>query len=157
MSTRQGPRELTRPIPRDVRLFRRSSTRIFFFAGITVLALVLAAVLFIFPVRDYFAQNSAIAKSEKEFSALEDANEQLQSDIQRLQTPAGIRETARKELGYLLPGERRLALLELPTLSAVFPDAWPYNIVTGILAVRTAEAAKKGGSRPGTLGPLQQP
>jgi len=157
MSTRQFPRDLTRPTPHDARLFRRSSTRFLFFTGLSLLAVIVAALLFIFPIRDYLAQRSSIKTTDREFAALEDANEQLQNDIQRLQTSTGVREAARQELGYLLPGEKRLALLESPAISTVLPESWPFNVVTSILAVRSNEAAQRGAPRPGTLGPLQQP
>lgn len=115
------------------------------------LAIVVGLVLFAFPINDYISQRKAISRSEAEFAALEDANEEIQADIQRLETPAGVKEAARRELGYLLPGERRLALLDLPAVTGTLPATWPYNLVGAILAVRASSSA----NRPGTLGPLQ--
>lgn len=116
------------------------------------LAVIVGLVLFAFPINDYLSQRKAITRTEAEFAALEDANEQIQGDIQRLETPAGVKEAARRELGYLMPGERRLALLDLPAVTGNLPATWPYNMVGAILTVRTASAAA---NRPGTLGPLQ--
>ena len=121
-------------------------------AGV-ILAVIVGLVLFVFPVRDYFSQRDQIAKANTEFTALEDANEAIQADIQRLETPEGIKEAARRELGYLLPGERRLALLQLPGVTGALPTAWPYDTVGTILAIRAASAGAS--NRPGTLGPLQ--
>ena len=121
-------------------------------AGV-ILAVIIGLVLFVFPVRDYFSQRDQIAKANTEFTALEDANEAIQADIQRLETPEGIKETARRDLGYLLPGERRLALLQLPGVTGVLPATWPYDTVGSILAIRAASAGTA--NRPGTLGPLQ--
>ena len=155
MPTRSLTRELTRPVPRDARLFQRSSTRLIFFTFLVALAAVIGLVLFAFPINDYFNQREDIARRDSEFVALEDANEQLQGDIQRLQTPAGVREAARRELGYLMPGERRLALLDDPTFPTVLPEAWPYTVVNSILAARSQWAGK--GNSPGGLDPLLAP
>lgn len=152
MNSRSLTRELTRPVPRDSRLFQRRSTRMLVLSAGVGLAVIVGLVLFAFPINDYLSQRKAITRTEAEFAALEDANEQIQGDIQRLETPAGVKEAARRELGYLMPGERRLALLDLPAVTGNLPATWPYNMVGAILTVRTASAAA---NRPGTLGPLQ--
>jgi len=151
VNSRPLTRDLTRPVPRDSRLIpNRGMRRVVLGLGV-VLAILVAVVLFIYPIRDYIAQRQAIGRSEAEFSALEDANEQIQKDIQRLETPAGVKEAARRELGYLLPGERRLALLDLPAVTGNLPATWPYNVVGAILTVRASAVAS---NRPGMLGPL---
>lgn len=152
MNSRSLTRELTRPVPRDSRLFQRRSTRMLVLSAGIGLAVIVGLVLFAFPINDYLSQRKAITRTEAEFAALEDANEEIQGDIQRLETPAGVKEAARRELGYLMPGERRLALLDLPAVTGNLPATWPYNMVGAILTVRTASAAA---NRPGTLGPLQ--
>jgi len=151
VNSRSLTRELTRPVPRDSRLFQRRSTRTLVVAAGVGLAVVVGLVLFAFPINDYITQRQSIDRTEAEFAALEDANEQIQADIQRLETPSGIKEAARRELGYLMPGERRLALLDLPGVTGNLPATWPYDTVTAILAVRASASA----NRPGTLGPLQ--
>jgi len=139
-------------VPRDSRLIpNRTARRVVVGMGV-LFAILIGVVLFFYPIRDYFAQRQSIARSEAEFAALEDANEQIQKDIQRLETPAGVKEAARRELGYLLPGERRLALLDLPAVTGALPAAWPYDMVGAILTVRASAVAA---NRPGTLGPLQ--
>ena len=152
MNSRSLTRELTRPVPRDSRLFQRRSTRMLVLSAGVGLAVIVGLVLFAFPINDYLSQRKTITRTEAEFAALEDANEEIQGDIQRLETPAGVKEAARRELGYLMPGERRLALLDLPAVTGNLPATWPYNMVGAILTVRTASAAA---NRPGTLGPLQ--
>jgi len=152
VNSRSLTRELTRPVPRDSRLFQRRSTRMLVLSAGVGLAVIVGLVLFAFPINDYLSQRKAITRTEAEFAALEDANEEIQGDIQRLETPAGVKEAARRELGYLMPGERRLALLDLPAVTGNLPATWPYNMVGAILTVRTASAAA---NRPGTLGPLQ--
>jgi cell division protein FtsB len=151
VNSRPLTRELTRPVPRDSRLIpNRGMRRLVLGLGV-VLAVLVAVVLFIYPIRDYIAQRQAIGRSEAEFSALEDANEQIQKDIQRLETPSGVKEAARRELGYLLPGERRLALLNLPAVTGSLPATWPYNVVGAILTIRASAVAT---NRPGVLTPL---
>jgi len=157
MSTRSTVRDLTRPVHVDHKLFQRAISRNITLTVSVVILAALAVALIGLPVKGLISQRSDITQRQQEFVALADANEQLQTEIQRLQTPEGIRETARKELGYLLPGEKRLALLEAPALNPTLPTGWPYNVVTNILAVRAAAAQKNGAQQPGSLGPLLQP
>ena len=157
MPTRSSVRDLTRPVHVDNKLFQRAISRNITLTISVLILVALAVALIGLPVKGLFSQRSDITQRQQEFTALADANEQLQTEIQRLQTPEGIRETARKELGYLLPGEKRLALLEAPTLNATLPAGWPYNVVANILAVRAAVAQKNGAQQPGSLGPLLQP
>ena len=157
MPTRSTVRDLTRPVHVDHKLFQRAISRNITLTVSVVILVALAVALIGLPVKGLISQRGDIAQRQQEFVALADANEQLQTEIQRLRTPEGIRETARKELGYLLPGEKRLALLEAPALDVALPAVWPYNVVTNILAVRAAEARKNGAQQPGSLGPLLQP
>jgi cell division protein FtsB len=157
MPTRSPVRDLTRPVHVDNKLFQRAISRNITLTVSVVILVALAVALIGLPVKGLMSQRGDITQRQQEFAALEDANEQLQTEIQRLQTPEGIRETARKELGYLLPGEKRLALLEAPALDIALPAGWPYNLVTNILTVRAAAAQKNGIQQPGSLGPLLQP
>ena len=157
MPTRSYVRDLTRPVHVDNKLFQRAISRNITLTVSVVILVALAVALIGLPVKGLMSQRGDITQRQQEFAALEDANEQLQTEIQRLQTPEGIRETARKELGYLLPGEKRLALLEAPALDIALPAGWPYNLVTNILTVRAAAAQKNGIQQPGSLGPLLQP
>jgi hypothetical protein len=61
--------------------------------------------------------------------------------VDRLQTDDGIREAAREEIGFVESGDRRSTILPLPQLPAQLPAGWPYNVVTGIFAARTAGPA----------------
>jgi hypothetical protein len=86
-----------------------------------------------------------VADKTAEFETLADANEQLQIEINKLNTPEGIRNAARAQLGYVLPGEQRLSLVKMPELPTDLPAQWPYSMVTNILQVRAEVAAKSGG------------
>ena len=110
------------------------------------LAVTLTFSLIVFPLRDYFAQRSMVADKTAEFETLADANEQLQIEVNKLKTPEGIRNAARAQLGYVLPGEQRLQMVQMPQLPTDLPAQWPYSMVTSILQVRAASAVKAGGA-----------
>jgi cell division protein FtsL len=97
--------------------------------------------LFVFPVRDYVAQSETLDRKESEIEALADANEQLQNEVNDLGTPEGIRNAARSQLGYVLPGETRIALAPMPDLPTTLPNAWPYTLISDIVAVRAEVVA----------------
>lgn len=93
--------------------------------------------VFTVPVRAYINQRRTLSHLEKEFNSYADANEALQSEVNRLQTPEGARAAARDQLGFVEPGEKRIRLLPAPDLPTDLPGEWPYTLVSGIVAVRT--------------------
>jgi hypothetical protein len=101
--------------------------------------------LVVFPMRDYFEQRSMVSEKSAEFETLADANEQLQVEVNNLKTPEGIRNAAREQLGYVLPGEQRLQMVKMPALPTDLPAQWPYSMVKDILRVRAETAVKSGG------------
>lgn len=119
--------------------------------GLVIIAL-LGLSLFVLPLRDYSRQRNAIAQKTQDFEILADATEALQSEVDRLKTPAGIRAAAREQLGYVAPGEERMTFVPSPALPTDLPDRWPYTIVTQILEVR----AEQGNSGSGALSPLSR-
>ena len=134
------------PIASEHRLDRRPATR---WALRIVLASVVTAgatSLFVFPLRDYVTQRSALAQRNAEFNALADTNEQLQTEVNHLGTPEGIRNAARAQLGYVLPGEQRFTLVPMPALPTDLPAAWPYSLITDIVRVRAAHATTTDGA-----------
>lgn len=136
----------------DPRSSMHTARRILKGVGIVVGLAALAATLFVLPLRDYFHQNAAMAQKKTQFEALADANEQLQIDINRLNTSDGVIAAARSELGYVFPGEQRVQLLAMPALPTTLPTTWPYTLVTDILRVRAANI----GSASGGLAPLRR-
>ena len=111
-----------------------------------------AASLFVFPLRDYVTQRSALAQKNSEFNLLADTNEQLQNEVNALSTPAGVRNAARAQLGYVRPGEMRFNLVPMPALPTDLPLTWPYTLVTDIVRVRTAQSTAAANNP--TLSPL---
>ena len=96
--------------------------------------------VFTVPVKDWWLQNKVLSAKQTEFDALADANEQLQSEVNNLQTPEGVRAAARDQLGYVVPGETRIRLLNGAPLPQTLPNQWPYTMVSGIVAVRQSIA-----------------
>lgn len=114
----------------------------------TAVAITAGLSLVVFPLRDFVVQRQAIAQKTAEFETLADANEQLQFEVNRLSTPEGIRNAARAQLGYVLPGEQRMSLVQMPALPTDLPDSWPYTLVTDIVRFRTAAASTGGALAP---------
>jgi hypothetical protein len=116
---------------------RRGATWLFGLAAL-VIAGAIAASLFGLPVRTWFDQDSELQALDHELTEMQAVNNDLQNEVDRLQTDEGIREAARDELGHVQAGDNRQTILELPPLPADLPDGWPYSQVTAILAVRAA-------------------
>ncbi len=126
------------------------------FAVVPVGAMFIGAVslaLFVIPMRTWTSQRSALAEKNEQFAAFEDINDSLQDDVDVLKTPQGMQEAIRSQLGYLLPSEKRVPMLDMPSATADLPDRWPYTVVTNILQVRTAQAIRNNGVE--ILNPLQ--
>ena len=119
------------------RAFRNRSLRRLVVTG-AVAGFLLA--VFTVPVKNWWLQDRALSAKQAEFDALADANEQLQSEVNKLQTPEGVRAAARDQLGYVVPGESRIRLLDGAALPRTLPNQWPYTMVSGIVAVRQSIA-----------------
>lgn len=143
--TREITRAIAQPTPADARLSQRPAIRTTLRLGGLVLACAVVLSLFVLPVKAYFEQRDLYNRKTAEFDALADANEQLQNEVNDLSTPEGIRNAARTQLGYVLPGEQKLAFAQTPELPTDLPAQWPYTLVTGIVAIR-AQVAANGGS-----------
>ena len=96
----------------------------------------LAAALFLIPIRTLFEQENRIQDRSEQVSELESVVADLQREVDRLQTPEGIREAAREQLGFIETGEIRETVLEFPDLPLDLPDGWPYSLVNDITELR---------------------
>jgi cell division protein FtsB len=134
------------PAASEHRLDRRPATRLAVRVVLASVVMAGATSLFVFPLRDYVTQRSALAQKNAEFSALADTNEQLQTEVNHLGTPEGIRNAARAQLGYVLPGEQRFTLVPMPALPTDLPTAWPYSLITDIVRVRAANSTTVDGA-----------
>lgn len=97
-----------------------------------------AAALLVLPIRAWVNQRSSIESTSKDLSELDAANAVLQADVERLQTREGIQQAAREELGVVQPKERAYRVLELPDLSASFPNGWLYPTIQTLMTERVA-------------------
>lgn len=130
--------DLTRPIAVDRRITRRRRSTALF--GLIALAIAgaIAAALFVLPVQTYFAQDESLETRQGQLDQLLAVNSELEAEVNRLRTEAGIREAAREEIGFAESGEQRLSLLPIPDLPTDLPSGWPYDLVTDVIALRAA-------------------
>ena len=133
--------DFTRPIPIDKRILRRPRWVLFGGVFVLVVGATIVAALFILPVQTWMDQDVDLAQRQAELDELQKVNGQLAGEVDRLQTDDGVREAAREEIGFVDAGDRRSTILPLPALATQLPPGWPYNVVTGILAARTAGPA----------------
>lgn len=133
--------EFTRPIAKEKQLVKGRGKRLFFALVATVIAAALIASLFVLPVKSWLQQRDDLARKQNELAVLSDANAQLAADVNRLQTPDGIKEAARQEVGYVGVGEQRISVLSTPNAPLTLPAGWPYDTISQIVAVRAAAAA----------------
>jgi cell division protein FtsB len=127
---------VTRPIVRERRILTRRRSAFLLALVALGIAGALAAALFLIPIRTLFDQQQRIDERSEQVAALESVVSDLRSEVERLQTPDGIREGAREELGYIEPGEVRETVLDYPDLPTDLPDGWPYSLVSDIMELR---------------------
>lgn len=132
--------DLTHPINRERLIFRGMGKRLWFRAAAAVILIAIVGALFVIPVKSYVRQQDAIAVKKAELAALEQVNAELADEVTRLQTPDGIAEAAREEIGYVREGEIRLTVLSAPSAPLTMPAGWPYDAVAGVLTVRKVAA-----------------
>ncbi len=96
----------------------------------------LATALFLIPIRTLLDQGDRIDERSEQVGELESVVADLQREVDRLQTPDGVREAAREELGFIQAGEIRETVLGFPDLPLDLPDGWPYSLVNDITELR---------------------
>jgi cell division protein FtsB len=133
--------DFTRPIPVEKRILQRPKVALF--GGVFVLLVIgtIAGAVFILPIQTWLDQDDSLVQRQTQLDELERVNGALAAEVDRLETEDGIREAAREEIGFVEAGEERSSILPLPPLPRNMPDGWPYNVVTGIIAARTAGPA----------------
>jgi len=132
--------DTTRPISHDRKLAggRRTSLLL----GVVALAIAgaLASALFVLPVRNYFAQTETLDERRSQLDRLEAVNSDLEAEVARLRTAAGVAEGAREELGYVEVGEERTSVVDAGVVPTQLPPGWPYSVVTAITDLRRTQA-----------------
>lgn len=92
------------------------------------------------PAKSWLGQKDEISYRQQELEVMKRATDQLQIEIDQLQTPRGIEQAARSELGYVMKGEKRQVLVGSATAPLDLPAGWPYDLVSQILTVKIVEA-----------------
>ena len=144
-ATRDGTRDVTRaeailsdytsPIAREKQLVKGHGKRMLVTIGAAVITAALVVALFVLPVKAYLRQRSDIARKQRELAALDQANAELTAQVNRLNTPEGVEEAAREEIGYVRRGEIRLTVLPSPAAPVAMPSGWPYDAIAAVVAV----------------------
>ena len=127
---------LSRPLPVDKRIFRRSKVALVAGIGALVVGVALAAAVFVLPLQTWFDQDDALDERQAQLDELQRVNGQLSAEVERLRTDDGVREAAREEIGYVDAGEERFSVRPLPPLPRNLPNGWPYNVAAQIISLR---------------------
>jgi cell division protein FtsB len=139
--------EFTRPIQRDKQLVRGRHKVVMWLGG-AVVTVALIAALFVLPVQAWLRQRDDLAAQQRRLDVVLAANAELQAEINRLGTDEGMREAAREEIGYVDPGETRVAVVEEPNAPVTLPQGFPYDAISQIIAVRSAPTAAQPAPNP---------
>ena len=134
--------DFTRPIPVEKQLVRGGGKRRVIGIGAGIITAAFIATLFVLPVQAWLRQQNDLDHKDNQLAALQDANAELANEVQQLQTPDGIEQAAREEIGYVQEGEIRFTILPPPEAPVTLPAGWPYDTIAKIVAVRSATAAK---------------
>lgn len=140
--------EFTRPIAKDKQLVKGRIKRSIFALIAMVIAAALIASLFVLPVKSWRQQRVDLARKQNELAVLRNANAQLAADVTRLQTPDGVKEAARQEVGFVSIGEQRISVLSTPDAPVTLPTGWPYDAIAQIIAVRANPSAAAAATTP---------
>lgn len=130
--------DFTRPIPVEKQLVRGWGKRRVIGIGAVVITAAFIAALFVLPIQAWVRQRDDLASKSEQLAALQDANAELAHEVQQLQTPEGIEQAAREEIGYVQRGEIRFTVLDAPDAPLTMPGGWPYDTIAQIIAIRTA-------------------
>ncbi len=130
--------DFTRPIDVNKRLVRGRGKRTIITLIAAVITAALVAALFVLPVKAWLRQRDDIDRKKSEIAALDQANAELADEVSHLDTPEGIEEAARQEIGYVQRGEIRITMLPPPNAPLTLPSGWPYDTLSQMLKVRQA-------------------
>jgi cell division protein FtsB len=114
-----------------VGLHRRRSLRKLTVAVCIVICLFGGAVTLYPALRDSYLSDREVRQREGELAAVEARNAQIAAQIAALQTPEGIQDRAREQLGMVMNGEAAVNItgLSLTTSSTALPDEIPRGLI----------------------------
>lgn len=140
ISTRVKRGDLTRPTPRHERLLPRRVGYVVLTLGMILVIGSFANSFLVLPVKSWFGQRTEFEDRSAELDALQEATDRLQTEVDRLNTPEGVEDAARDELGFVMVGEDRRTVVGQASAPLDLPWGWPYDLVEQIVQVRTVEA-----------------
>ena len=133
----------TRPTPRTVRLLPKLLGRTLMLVGAVVIVISFGNSFLVLPATSWLGQRQEVDARTEELETIKRATDELQTEVDRLNTPAGVEDAAREELGFVMAGEQRQQIVGDSQAPIELPMGWPYDLVTQIVAVRVNEAAAK--------------
>ena len=147
---------MARPKKRSTRVRRATKTRsdrlvprfigkVALVIGAFVIVGSLANSFLVLPVQSWFGQRTEIGDRQEELDALKEATDRLQTEVDRLNTPAGVQQAAREELGFVMTGEDQRVVVGDVDAPLDLPSGWPYDMVEQIVHAREIEAAAHAG------------
>jgi len=139
-STRVKRSDLTRPTPRQERLVPKRVGYVVLTLGMFLVVGSFANSFLVLPVKSWFGQRTEFEDRSAELEALQEATDRLQTEVDRLNTPEGVEDAARDELGFVMVGEDRRTVVGDASAPIDLPWGWPYDLVEQIVQVREAEA-----------------
>ncbi|HMQ25647.1 MAG TPA: septum formation initiator family protein [Acidimicrobiales bacterium] len=98
-----------------------------FWMGVVGIAVAGVAFLGAFPARTYLRQQSATARAESELDTINAEIEELEGQIDDLQTDGEIEQWAREDYHMTRPGEEVVTLLPAAPEPVAVPSGWPYS------------------------------
>ncbi|MCE2763456.1 MAG: septum formation initiator family protein [Ilumatobacteraceae bacterium] len=131
----------TRPTPRTERLLPKLLGRTLMLVGAVVIVISFGNSFLVLPATSWLGQRQEVDARTEELETIKQATDELQTEVDRLNTPAGVEDAAREELGYVMAGEQRQQIVGDSQAPIELPTGWPYDLVTQIVAVRVNEAA----------------
>ncbi len=131
----------TRPTPRTERLLPKLLGRTLMLVGAVVIVISFGNSFLVLPATSWLGQRQEVDARTEELETIKQATDELQTEVDRLNTPAGVEDAAREELGYVMAGEQRQQIVGDYQAPIELPTGWPYDLVTQIVAVRVNEAA----------------
>lgn len=131
----------TRPTPRTERLLPKLLGRTLMLIGAVVIVISFGNSFLVLPATSWLGQRQEVDARTEELETIKQATDELQTEVDRLNTPAGVEDAAREELGYVMAGEQRQQIVGDSQAPIELPTGWPYDLVTQIVAVRVNEAA----------------
>jgi cell division protein FtsB len=132
--------DLTRPTPRAERLIPKVFGRSILVIGVALVLISFGNSFVLLPAQSWLGQKDEISFRQEELEVIKRATDQLQIEIDQMQTPRGIEQAARSELGYVMRGEKRQILVGSASAPIDLPAGWPYDLVSRIMVVKTIEA-----------------